>query len=208
MNRQHVFSFMIFSLLFTSCCPITSINPLSPPEEAPYDKQLEGTWFQKDENGKIGYLHIGKDNGNIAKVLITEFSQSGTLEYSAFLIFPTYIDNKKYLNINTKELNGKSIQEKEEYIFIRYELSDDDALSLYYMDENMMAKGIQSGRLRGEISYRKPFIPADKIQQSQKEILAHVRITDESKNIIDFLKDSDTNELFPKRVELKRLKIE
>jgi hypothetical protein len=78
------------------------------------------------------------------------------------------------------------------------------------MDIDGFTKGIQAGKIKGEITYRKPVIPEgseEKPQKQERKVIECLRITDESENIVKFLKDSNTRELFRTEFKLKRLKV-
>ena len=207
MVRVQSISLLILSFFLSSCCPPTSIHPLSSPEKAQYDNRLEDTWIHKSENGDIGYLHIGKTEGNLIKAIATEIKKSGELDYTVFTMFPTIVNNNNFLNIKAEEVFENLPPEKAGYIFARYELTGNDNLSVDYMDGDQFAKAIQSGRLQGEITYRKSVVPESSGKERQVEERKRidcVRITDTPENILNFIKNSSLDVLFPDGIKLKR----
>jgi len=212
MNLLKAISVLFLTLLLTSCCLPSSINPLSPPGEAHYDKQLEGTWYYKEENGNIVYLHVGRVKGNFTKAIFTEIGQSGTLGFSVLIMFPSFIGDKNFLNIEVKQVDDEiSFEFKGKgkgYFFAKYEFAVDDSLLVSMIDIDGFAKGIQDGKIKGEITYRKPVIPEgseDKPREQESKVIDCLRITDKSENIVQFIKDSNTRELFSTGFILKRL---
>ncbi|MCB2183124.1 MAG: hypothetical protein KQH63_13905 [Desulfobulbaceae bacterium] len=211
MNSIKTLSLVFFSLFLTACCPPTSLHPLSPPEDAQYDKRLEGAWIHKSEGGDIAYLHVGKAKGNFTKAISTEIQNEGELDFTVFTMFPTIIDGNHYMNVKAEEVVDDLPADKAGYIFVRYELTGKDNLTVYYMDEDEFTKGIQAGKVKGEISYRNRIVP----EQDDKEKKAHdrkvidcVRITDTSKNIQNFIRNSSIQALFPEELQLTRDRVE
>ena len=209
MNKFIYLCFAIaLTFLITSCCPPSSIHPLSSPKEAQYEKKLEGTWYYKEGNGRPGYFHIGRAKENLTKAIVIE--QDGSLGFSVLMMFPTVISENNFLNIKIKQVDEEFPHEHNGYFFAKYQFTGDDSLLISLMDIDGFAKGIQDGKIKGEITYKKPATPegSKKKQQSKEsKVINCLKITDESENIVKFIKDSNIRDLFPKEFKLKRLKI-
>ena len=189
-----------------SCCPPSSIHPLSPLEEAQYDEHLEGTWIFIDEDEKHGYLHIGETKGNLTKALLIE--QNKSLEFSVYMMFPTAIGEYIFLNIKVEQVDDEMNPEDMGYFFAKYKFGEEDSLLISLMDIDGFVKGIQDGKIKGEITYREPVVPGEGRTQSggkETKVINCVKITDESKNIVNFIKDSNVEDLFSNELKLKRL---
>ena len=211
MNKLKAIYLPFLMLLFSSCCLPSSIHPLSPPGEGNYDKQLEGTWYHIEENGSVGYLHIGKAKENFTKAILTQIEQSGSLGFSVLIMFPSVIGENIFLNIKVKQVDEEISSEDSGYFLAKYEVKGNDILSVSMMGMDGFPKGIQAGKVKGEITYREPVFregSEKKPKKQERKVIDCLQITDESENIVKFIKNSNTSELFTTEVKLKRLKVD
>lgn len=203
MIQFRTIAILLFYIVITACCPTTSICPLSSPEKAIYDKQLEGSWIFVSKEGDVdGYLHVGKIEKNLTKAIAIEIKSSGELEHVILNMFPTKIGQDSYLNIKAEELFQEISSHDNGYIFAKYELSGNKKLAVYCMDDEPIAKAIQSGKLKGKITYENLIASEEGIGDSQKKFQKKIKcmqITDSSENILRFIQNSDPHELFPKK---------
>ena len=189
------------ALFLAACCPLVSTNPLSSQDDAQFDQRLEGTWVHNSDEGEVGYLHIGKTKGNLTKAISVEIKKNGELDHMVFTLFPTIVANNNFLNIKTEHLFEGLPPERQGYIFARYEHTGDHRLSLYIMDNGPFEKAVQSGILKGEITYKESAFPDADAKEKKIEC---VQITDSSENILNFIMSHDPAIIFPEEIKLKK----
>ena len=199
---------MLSALSLSSCCPPTSTHSLSSPDEAEYDERLGGTWIHESKSGDIGFLHIGKAEGNLTRAIAVETAGSGKLEHTVFTLFPTRLDSGRYLNVEAGAFLENHAREPSGYLIVRYELSGRNELSVFSMGKDPLEKAIRSGELKGEITYRKrgtskPY-EAGRDPESDK-VVDCIRITDSPERIIRFIARKPAQTLFPDEIRLRRM---
>jgi hypothetical protein len=191
---------ILFSLLLglSACCPLTSEQPLSEPQQAAYDQRLAGTW--KSE-GEAAYFHIGRGQGGRIQVLAVEHGNSGKFDYALFNVFATPIKTQAYLNVDLSELSRKITMDHKGYIFVRYDLPDPDTVIIYAMNLETLVEAIQAKKIAGELTF------SDNKTQKGKPKVECARITDSPEKLRAFLSDESlAKKLFSHPITMKRVK--
>ncbi len=124
MKRIILLATLMTSLVFLGgCfCPLTSVNPLSDPQNAKYDKRLEGAWQSVSPDGDLEFIHFGEDDEKKTQMVIIEHMRSGKIDFSTLTVFPTIINGKGYLNVKVEDLFEEFSEEISGYIFMKYQL--------------------------------------------------------------------------------------
>jgi hypothetical protein len=137
------------------CVPPESVNPLSDPATAKADPRLAGA-FAANLDGGEAWLHFNPREGSavVDVVLIGYDPRDGAmvLHYEAF---PTQIGKYGYLNLRAKKFEDMletKYARSPNYIFARYEIAKDGALTLSVMDDTPVEKAIGKGEIDGKIS--------------------------------------------------------
>jgi hypothetical protein len=137
------------------CVPPESVNPLSDPATAKADPRLAGA-FSASLDGGEAWLHFNPREGSaiVDVVLIGYDPRDGAmvLHYEAF---PTQIGKYGYLNLRAKKFDDMletKYERSPTYIFARYEIAKDGALTLSVMDDTPAEKAINKGEVQGKIS--------------------------------------------------------
>ncbi|MFC1813558.1 hypothetical protein ACFL03_12810 [Thermodesulfobacteriota bacterium] len=212
MKRIILLITLIFPLVFLNgCfCPLTSVNPLSDPHNAKYDKRIGGAWQSVSTDGDLEFIHFGKDDEKKTQMVIIEHMRSGKIDFSTLTVFPTIINGKGYLNIHVEELFEEFKEDLSGYVFMKYELLDKNTLTLSFLEEKPIIEAIKSGTLEGEITYEKKDIKkgdeGDSSKQGKKTTIKCVTLSDRSDNILKYIQSNDPDKLFPKPIELRRIK--
>jgi len=212
MKRIILLAILMTSLVFLGgCfCPLTSVNPLSDPQNAKYDKRLEGAWQSVSTDGDLEFIHFGKDDEKKTRMVIIEHMHNGKIDFSTLTVFPTIINGKGYLNVNVEDLFEEFSEDISGYIFMKYELLDKNTLTLSFLEEKPIVEAIKSGKLAGEITYEKKDIKkgdeGGSSQQSKKKTIKCAKLSDSSDNILKYIQSVDPDKLFPKPIELRRVK--
>jgi len=195
-------------LLITACCPI-SLYPLSDPQNATYDKRLEGSWRGRSDDGATGFLHISRMEGHLTQVIFIENKEDGALKCSVLAMFPTAIDDVQYMNIIFDEVSTGIPKDIKGYVFAKYEFTENNNYLLFsIMEMRTVARAIKSNRLKGTLKYK---IPVPAIENHKKpadseslDSIQCVTIKDTPENMIKFIKTTDPKELFTNPVKLER----
>jgi hypothetical protein len=212
MKRIILLATLMTSLVFfNGCfCPLTSVNPLSDPHHAKYDKRLEGAWQSVSQDSDLNFIHFGKDDEKKTEMVIIEHMRSGKIDVSMLTVFPTIINGKGYLNMKVEDLFEEFSEDLSGYIFMKYELPDKNTLTLSLLNEKPIVDAIKSGELKGDITYEKVVTKAggekDSSGQNKERKIKCVKLSDSSDNILKYFETADSKKLFEETTEFKRIK--
>ena len=201
--------FLVVICLSSCFCPLTSVNPLSDPQNTAYDERIEGAWQLVSEDKDLVFLHFGKGDEKKTEMILIEHKNDIKIDVLTFTVFPTIVDGQNYLNFNIKELYKEFGDELSGYTFMKYRLTGTGTLCLSHIDEKPIIEGIKSGKLKGEISYEQREAKAEHkgkaLQQNEKKSVKCVKITDSSDNIVKYIHSVDSKNVFPKSMRFKRI---
>jgi hypothetical protein len=133
-----------------ACEPPESKNPLSDPATAKADPRLSGLWVSRKDN-QDGYLHIFPGKGASIDLILVMGDKEGAASLH-FEGFPSIIGGKTYLNLRKKtgiDRWNDHYEVAPSYIFVRYSFAKDGALSLAYMDDDVVKQAIADKKLAG-----------------------------------------------------------
>jgi hypothetical protein len=130
--------------------------------------------------------------------VIAEFKANEQLATMRFPFFLTVTDHHGYLNIRLEDIADDSTPEVNGYVFVKYELATPHKLTCYSMALQPVIAAIQTGTLKGKLSYRnRPETAGGKPSRSQsKKRIASVTITDTTTRVLRFIERSDHRALF------------
>ncbi len=197
-NKMHKINFILFLLVSItgySCTPVTSLNPLSDPNNVIFDERLKGVWHYHTEDDSDVYLHIGKAKDNKTLMMSIEHLKDGMLSTSSSVMFPTKIKNNNYMSVEFKENTDDIPKDHLGYYFAKYIISNNGKLVISFMDTRKIIEAIEAGKLKGKITYREIHAPDKKDQKSRT--VDSAKLTDSSENIIEFIRKTDDSILFP-----------
>jgi hypothetical protein len=162
--RWHLLSVIVPAaiLLLTGC--EDSKNPLSDPQTSKADERLVGMW--RDQGGVWYFVgHAGKQFPDSVMRVVEITHKEGKVEPpEEYLIFPTVLGDKTYLNLvmdgdkgQVKRLDkdGWKADAVDCYSFLKYQW-DGDKMVLRPIDEEAKEKAIKSGKLKGVIENDNP----------------------------------------------------
>jgi hypothetical protein len=120
-------------------CPVSGTSPLGNREDALMDDKLLGTWeaitIDKTEEGNILIFQFND------KELYLEGKGKSDNSVSRSRIFITVIDNVKFMN--WQEIKNYNITK--EYLYLKYNITDDNMLQLWYLNSNYIPKDKTDG---------------------------------------------------------------
>lgn len=171
-------SALALTLLLTSCDP-ESVNPLGSPEPSAADSRLEGNWRDLKEPQK-SLIFTGKQIPWL-HVLSADLARDSA-DDAEYNVYPTVIGKAHILNIQrlSKDDNG----EAKRFYFFRYEIASDDTLSLWGMNEQLVIKAIEGGKLKGSI------------EKKSSDTNRDVTLTDSTANLVKFIEKSGPEKVF------------
>ena len=199
---RHIFAIFISSLLLAACCPMLSVNPLSEP--ASLDKRLEGLWLYDSEDDKV-YLHIGELSTNTLVAFFVEHKQNGELDIGKIPFFLTKTNVNNYLNIKIEDTELS--EDHKGHIFMRYVFRDNNTLLVSGLDRQQITSAIRSKKLKGIITYKKQVNLKEQPRGSSpsEPKIDCIKITDNSKNILEFLETKNPKKLFSKTMKFVKI---
>ncbi len=144
--------------LFVSGCD--SKNPLSDPRASKADQRLVGVWRDRSDGNIYYYVSHAGDRYPACMMRVVGIKQGkGNVDPpGSFLVFPTVLGDKTYLNValggNNKlakslHENGWNAVEADSYTFYWYKF-DGNRLLVYGIDEEAKQKAIKSGKVKGK----------------------------------------------------------
>lgn len=184
-------SLTLLAVLALSCEPIHSARPLSDPASAKADARLQGLW-EATVDGKPMFLHVvPHPDGQMDLVLVGDAKHgAATLHYQGHA---TEHESARYLSLRAKSIPDP-MREKYDlapgWIFAKYELAKDGALTLSWMDEELPAKAIEAGTLGGKAPKG-----------------AKAEIDDEPAKIFAFIKSADRAKLWVSLARFQKMKL-
>ena len=103
-----------------------------------------------------------------------------------------------YLNIRIEDTELS--EGHKGYIFMRYVFMDNNTLLVSGLDSQQIISAIRSKKLKGIITYKKPVNRKERPDGSSppKPKIDCIKITDNSKNVLEFFESNDPKKLFPK----------
>jgi hypothetical protein len=109
------------------------------------DKRLIGTWVAEDEKDKT-FLHVGKGDKNWMKFVSQE--QARNYEIEVIRMFVSKLGGRTFLNFEYTEDESKKVLG---YMFLEYEIRDEDYIVFYGIDWEFVRKAVQNKTLFGRI---------------------------------------------------------
>lgn len=191
-------------LVLAACCPLTSVNPLGPVQDAQHDARLAGAWRIDSPRNELAFVHLAKADGNRMQVLALEHQAEGRMEWAAFTVYVVARAGNHYLNIDLKEVGTEEARKYQGHIVVHYTLPDNDTLVLARMDLEAVVAAIESGNLSGEVTYEAAGNAANTPSPAGAKAEC-ARITDTADNLSRFLTESDPRKLFVPYLTLKRM---
>jgi hypothetical protein len=95
-------------------------------------------------------------------------------------------------------------------MFLKYELLDSNTLILSHIYYKPVIEAIKSGKLKGDITYKKTVTVEEnkkkEMPENNDKFIDYVKITDNSSNIINFFQSTDSKKVFTKPIRFTRIK--
>jgi hypothetical protein len=158
-------AFFILAVCFLASGCFDTKNPLSDPQNSKTDERLVGIWRV---SGEETFYHVGHAGGKFPastlRVVEIRHSKGSVEPPQEYLVFPTVLKDKTYLNVvldgdhkHVQRLNetGWKPDAVDTFTLLKYQF-DGDALVVYLMDEEAKEKAIGDGKIKGAVDSTKP----------------------------------------------------
>ncbi|HLA83952.1 MAG TPA: hypothetical protein VJL29_04085 [Thermoguttaceae bacterium] len=172
-------------LLVAGGCLVSSKHPLSDEKTSKADTRLLGDWKEKSDDAKGVWQVVKRPQSENVLVTLGPYEE----QYDpADLLLTTELGGKKYLSWGGREpKNGKT-----NFIICRYEMPDENTLSIRYLSIDAVRDAIEDQRLSGRVTVVTD-IKTGKKPISERET---VRITAEMDELRSFL-EANGDDCFP-----------
>ncbi len=137
--------FMALACVSVTACMLQSENPLSDPAQAVRDHRLDGIWHGVMDGEEV-YLHVGHTEDQFHNVIAVVHKENRNIESERYSLFVTVLGDHRFMNVITlepKHVDG--------YVFIRYDITDDRDLMLWWVDYESLREAVERQEIGGEI---------------------------------------------------------
>lgn len=171
------------AVILSACVP-ESVHPLSDPAQAKVDLRLVGLWSARMDD-EDAFLHFIPGSDGWTEIVMVSYRNGREAgAWSAFRMFPSRIDGRDYMNVRfVAEAAERS--ESKLFLLARYQLSQDDALTIWSISGPAGRSAIEAG-LEGSV--RKSAFGDDILIEAKSEDLA------------EFMRRSNVEELFGNKI--------
>ena len=118
------------------------------------DHTLTGLWFTSKNWHTHIYLHIVLDhdkNMRLIRVANPVSNRGERIQLDEFYIFPTKINNVRYMNLEFTNQDKDKGAYKKKYWFVKYKLVSPTELKVWVLRHRAVARAIKSGQLEGKV---------------------------------------------------------
>ena len=118
------------------------------------DYSLTGLWFTSKFWHTHIYLHIVRDhdrNMRLIRVASPVSNRGEDIQLDEFYIFPTKINNVRYMNLEFSNHDKDRKIYKKKYWFVKYKLINPKVLKIWVLRHQALARAIKSGQLKGKV---------------------------------------------------------
>lgn len=118
------------------------------------DYSLTGLWFTSKSWHTHIYLHIMRDhdkNMRLIRVASPVSNRGEDIQLDEFYIFPSKINNVRYMNLEFSNQDKDRKIYKKKYWFAKYKLISPKVLKVWFLRHQAVARAINSGQLKGNV---------------------------------------------------------
>jgi hypothetical protein len=157
------------------CLPVSQ-NPLSSPDTAKPDARLAGLWYGKSGEDTV-FLHFVPTDGAKMDIVEVDHEKQHGASTNIYTMFPSVIDDYRYLNVQEKKGSNKS------WYLARYRIGGSGDLTIWFLSEKPVAKAVKAEKLAGKIVEKEPVngVLANReitVTASTEKLAAYVRKCD------------------------------
>ncbi len=191
--------------MLAACCPPTSRHPLGGPNAAEFDERLLGNWEAVPPSDERLFFHLGRGENRQIHIVAVEHRADGRINHAVFAVTAVRIAERTFINLDLSRLEKEISLGNTGFIILQYDLPDPDALVLRHMNIETLAAAVTAKTLDGRVTYNpNPAVPPGGAAETRREVEC-VRITDNSANLTQFIRQSNVKALFTNEVRLKRI---
>jgi len=124
-------------------CLAESEHPIAAADPGKNDPRLWGSWISEEEDGYV-IAHVFATEADTLRVSIAEHGVEGMGDVDSYEAHVTQLPTGDYLNAMGADTEGG-------YVFVRYQLTGTDALSVWSMANENVVQAVKDGKLPGTI---------------------------------------------------------
>lgn len=204
MNLHRHLLWVVVAAVLLPLTGCDSDHPLSDPKTSKPDERLVGKWRLLGKDGQVLYWNVGRMSEKSPKgVMRVTFAVQGKGKAEPpedFLMFPTVLGEKTYLNVisekgqpdrfcEEKGEEGRKAKTADSYHIFKYQV-DGDRLLVWKMDGNAKARAIEGGSIKGI---------------AKRERLGRIEFTDTSENVARFVAEAGDSLFSKESLRLERI---
>jgi len=122
-------------------CLAESEHPIAAADPDKNDPRLWGSWISEEEDGYI-IAHVFATEADTLRISIAEHGVEGMGDVDSYDAHVTQLPTGDYLNAMGPDTeNG--------YVFVKYQLTGTDALSVWSMENEKVVQAVKDGKLPG-----------------------------------------------------------
>jgi hypothetical protein len=192
MRIMRKYYIIVICIILQSCSGPFSNYPLCNPDDAYLDKDIFGIWYAEESTFNY-YMIVGIDTAsNLVANLFTQDQDGRITESYRINFFLSDLESGNYINIFDSE--------NDQYFIMKYKITSNDTLIIWFFDEDKIKTDILSGDLKGV--YKKDSLNIFN-RYAISEILSIEAPTDE---LIRYLNSYNPDTLFSDKREYFRLR--
>ncbi len=124
-------------------CLAESEHPIAAADPDKNDPRLWGSWISEEEDGYV-IAHVFATEADTLRVSIAEHGVEGMGDVDRYEAHVTQLPTGDYLNAMGADTEGG-------YVFVKYQLTGTDALSVWSMANENVVQAVKDGKLPGTI---------------------------------------------------------
>jgi hypothetical protein len=131
---------LALATLLAGCLP-ESEHPIAAADPKNNDPRLWGSWISEEEDGYI-VAHVFVTEADTLRIAIAEHGVEGLGDVDSYDAHVTQLSTGDYLNAMGPDTeNG--------YVFVKYEITGSDQLSVWSMENEKVVQAVKDGKLPG-----------------------------------------------------------
>jgi hypothetical protein len=122
-------------------CLAESEHPIAAADPSKNDPRLWGSWISEEEDGYI-IAHVFSTEADTLRISIAEHGVEGLGDVDSYDAHVTQLPTGDYLN-------AKGSDTEDGYMFVKYQVTGTDALSVWSMENEKVVQAVKDGKLPG-----------------------------------------------------------
>ena len=143
LTRRLLAGMALTAAMMLAGCLAESEHPIAAANPAKNDPRLWGTWRSEEEDGDV-VAHVFATEADTLRVSIAEHGVEGMGDVDSYDAHVTQLPAGDYLNVMGPDT-------EDGYVFVKYQLTGTDQLSVWSMENEKVVQAVKDGTLPGTI---------------------------------------------------------